>query len=310
MVARLLNAWKCSTPLSPSTVSSRDRLAFVRRVGDQDIYRLRLGGSSAPLVQSRFNELHPQYSPDGQRIAFESDQADGRAEIWLADADGSSPTRLTRGPGRRQGTPGWSPDGRSIVFDSQAENGHVDVWRIGVDGSGLRQLTHDPADDCVPIWSRDGRSAYYASNRTGRFEIWRVAAEGGAEEQLTRGGGVSPFESFDGKTIYYKKSVGASGLLALPTAGGEERAVLPCVVAWGYAAAPRGIFHVACGTSGAGTPRGGTLLYWDAVTGRDQPIEGLQDDSINGISVSPDGRSIIYGRTQAASDLLMIENFR
>ncbi len=67
---------------------------------------------------------------------------------------------------------------------------------------------------------------------------------------------------------------------------------------------------MACGTSGAGRPRGGTLLYWDAVAGRDQPIEGLQDDSINGLSVSPDGRSIVYGRTRAASDLMMIENFR
>lgn len=257
---------------SPSTVSSRDRLAFVRQVGDQDIYRLRLGGSPTPLIQSRFNDFHPQYSPDGRRIVFESDRAGDRAAIWLADADGSNPTRLTRGPGRRQGTPGWSPDGRSIVFDAQAEDGRVDVWRIGVDGLGLRQLTHDPADDVVPIWSRDGRFIYFASNRTSRFEIWRVAAAGGGEEQITREGGVAPFQSFDGRTPYYKRSFGNSPLLALPTAGGRERAVLPCVVTWGYAAAPRGIFHVACGTSGSGRPGGGALLYWDAVTGRDQPM--------------------------------------
>jgi Tol biopolymer transport system component len=293
---------------SPTTVASRDRLAFVRRVGDQDIHRLRLGGSATPLIQSSFHEYHPQYSPDGRRVAFESNRAG--AEIWLADADGSNPTRLTRGPGRRQGSPGWSPDGGSIVFDSQAEGGHVDVWRIGVDGSGLRQLTHDPADDVVPIWSRDGRVVYFTSNRTGRFEVWRVAADGGGEEQLTREGGVSPLESFDGKTLYYQRSFGTSPLFARPVAGGEERAVLPCVVSWGYAVAPRGIFHVACGTSGDGRSEGGTLLYWDAVTRRDQPIAGLQDDSIDGMSVSPDGRSLLYGRSRPASDLMLIENFR
>jgi Tol biopolymer transport system component/serine/threonine protein kinase len=296
--------------ISPSIASSRDRLAFVRWVGDADIYHLRLGGSPTPLIQSTFDEYHPQYSPDGRRIAFESNRAGDRPEIWQADADGSNPTRLTRGPGRGQGTPGWSPDGRSIVFDSQAENGHVDVWTIGVDGSGLRQVTHDPADETVPIWSRDGRFMYFTSNRTGRLEIWRAAAGGGAEVQLTREGGNRPFESVDGRTLYYQRSQGTSALLALPTAGGEERTILPCVMTWGYAGAPRGIFHKACDTPGAAVPRGSTLHYWDAATGQDRPVAALESDLISGLSVSPDGQSIVYGGQKSASDLMMIENFR
>jgi serine/threonine protein kinase len=296
--------------ISPSTVNSRDRLAFVRWAGDVDIYRLRLGGSPTPLIQSTFTETHPQYSPDGRRIAFESDRAGDTEEIWLADADGSNPTRLTRGPGRYQGSPGWSPDGRSIVFDSQAENGHVDVWTIGVDGSGLRQVTHEPADDTAPIWSRDGRFIYFTSNRTGRLEIWRAAAGGGAEVQLTREGGTLPFESIDGRTLYYQRSQGASALLALSTAGGEERTILPCVLTHGYGGAPRGIFHVACSTPGAAVPRGSTLRYWDAATGQARPVAALESDGIGGLCVSPDGQSILYGGQKTASDLMMIENFR
>jgi eukaryotic-like serine/threonine-protein kinase len=298
-----------ASALFPSTLSSRDRLAFVRSIGDNDIYRLRLGGSPTPLIETTFWEQKPHYSPDGLRIAFESARAGDRAEIWLADADGSNPTRLTRGPGRWQGTPGWSPDGRWIVFDSMAENGHIDVWTIGVDGSGLRQVTHDPADDIVPIWSRDGRFIYFASNRTGRFEIWRAAAGGGAEEQLTREGGNLPFESVDGRTLYYEKSNGGA-LRALPTAGGEERTILPCVPGWGYAVAPRGIFHVACPTPGAPVPRGSTLRYWDAATEQDRPVAALESDWIHGLSVSPDGQSLLYGGMRRASDLMMIENFR
>jgi Tol biopolymer transport system component len=294
----------------PSSVNSRDRLAFVRWAGDYDIYRLRLGGSPTRLIESTFVDKNPHYSPDGRRIAFESFRAGGGAEIWLADADGSNPTRLTRGPGRWQGTPGWSPDGRSIVFDSQAENGHVDIWTIGVDGSGLRQVTHDPADDTVPIWSRDGRFIYFASNRTGRLEIWRAAAGGGAEEQLTREGGTLPFESVDGRTLYYARSEGASALLALPATGGEERTILPCVMTWGYAGAPRGIFHKACPTPGAPVPRGSTLLYWDAAAGQDRPVAALESDVIGGMCVSPDGQSIPYAGQKGASDLMLIENFR
>jgi Tol biopolymer transport system component len=295
---------------SPSTVNSRDRLAFVRLAGDRDIYRLRLGGSPTPFIQSTFDEVQPKYSPDGRRIAFESNRASDGMEIWLAESDGSNPTRLTRGPGRSQGTPGWSPDGRSIVFDSQAENGHADVWTIGADGSGLRQVTHDPADDIVPIWSRDGRFIYFASNRTGRFEIWRVPTGSGTEEQVTRDGGSWPFESVDARTLYYQRSFGASALLALPTAGGEERTILSCVLSYGYGGAPRGVFHAACDTPGAAVPRGSTLRYWDAATGQDRPVAVLESDIILGLCVSPDGQSILYGGQRNASDLVMIENFR
>jgi len=295
---------------NPSTARSQDRLAFVRSVGSMDLYRIQLGESPTPLVESTFPDTHPQYSPDGRRIAFESGRA-GKQEIWLVDADGSNPTRLTRGPGRYQGTPGWSPDGRSIAFDSYAEDGHSDVWTIGVDSSGLRQITSDPADDCVPIWSRDGRFVYFASNRTGRFEIWRAAIAGGAEEQLSRGGGTLPFESMDGRTLYYQKSVGNSPLLALPTVGGEERAILPCVVTWGYAGAPRGVFHVECVSPGGTVGRKRTLRYWDAATGQDRAVTDLGISGGGGLTVSPDGRIIVYGdNPRPASDLMLIENFR
>jgi Tol biopolymer transport system component len=292
----------------PSVARGRDRLAFVRVIRDLDLYRFEPGAAPSPIVVSTFEEEHPQYSPDGRRIVFESKRPADAMEIWLADADGRNPTQLTRGPGRYQGTPGWSPDGRSIVFDSYGEDGHSHLWTIGVDGSGLRQLTHGSADEFVPIWSRDGRFVYFTSNRTGRHEVWRVPATGGAEEQLSRGGGSLPFESFDG-ILYYKRGPGNAALVGIPTAGGEERTILPCVVSWQYAGAPRGIYHAACGAS-ADQPRARSLLFWDAATGRDEPIAGIEADSINGMSVSPDGRSIVYGRNRPASDLMMIENFR
>jgi Tol biopolymer transport system component len=293
----------------PSTVGSSDRLAFVRLIRDLDIYGFQPGSPPYPLVESTFEEGHPQYSPDGKRIAFESKRPVGTSQIWLADADGRNPTQLTRGPGRYQGTPGWSPDGRSIVFDSYDEKGKPHIWTIGVDGSGLWQLTHGPGDEFVPIWSRDGRFVYFVSNRTGRQEVWRVPASGGAEAQVSRGGGGRPFESFDGKVLYYRNGAGNAELVGISTAGGEERTILPCVVPWQYAGAPRGIYHVPCGAS-TDRPRRSALLFWDAATHEDRPIPGIDADSIDGMSVSPDGRTIVYGRARPASDLMMIENFR
>jgi Tol biopolymer transport system component len=294
----------------PSTLGSRDRLAFTRETVDSDIYRLDLGGSAVPLVQSTFVEARPQYSPDGRRIAFDSAPGAGHgAEIWLADADGSNPARLTRGPGRFQGSPHWSPDGRVIAFDSRAESGRVDIWTIGVSGSGLRQITHDPADEVVPSFSRDGRFIYFASNRTGRFELGRVAADGGREEQVTHEGGVLPIESFDGRTLYYLRSENGA-LLSRPTAGGGEHMIRPCVVTWGWAVGPRGLFHEDCGGLDAAVSAQRSLRYWDAVTGQDRLVATLDTDVINGLSVSPEGGSIVFGRDRETSDLMMIENFR
>ena len=132
----------------PFTVTSRDRLAFSAVASDIDILRFRPGADPTPLLASTAWDSQAHYSPDGLRIAFESMREGETEEIWLADADGSNPTRLTRGPGRHQGSPRWSPDGRTIAFDSgQSESGHWDVWTIGSDGSRLRQVTRDPNDD-------------------------------------------------------------------------------------------------------------------------------------------------------------------
>src|SRR5262249_41119187 len=155
------------------------RLAFVQGGTHAGVYEWHGSDRPHPLIQSAFADIQPQYSPDGRRIAFVSRRAGGIGEIWLADADGSNPARLTRGPGNQQGYPGWSPDGRTIVFDSRADNGHVDIWMIDASGSGLRQVTRDSANDTIPSYARDGRFVYFTSDRTGRNEVWRVPVDGG-----------------------------------------------------------------------------------------------------------------------------------
>jgi Tol biopolymer transport system component len=257
-------------------------------------------------------DFDAQYSPDGRRIAFQSNRgAVEGSEVWLAGADGSNPARLTRGPGRSQASPRWSPDGRSIAFASQAGNGHWDVWAIGVDGSGLRQVTRDPADEITPSWSRDGRHLYFTSNRTGRREVWRVAAAGGTEEQLTHEGGCTPHESSDGRTLYYMKVDSDGPLVARPTGGGEERVISSCVSQWSYAVGPEGVFHVDCGGPDSPPTSRRVLRHWNAATGEDRPVATFEADYVAGLSASPDGRTILYGQSPwGAGDLMMIENFR
>ena len=65
-----------------------------------------------------------------------------------------------------------------------------------------------------------------------------------------------------------------------------------------------------------GSPQGPTgsrrvLRLWDAATGQDRPVASIESTFIAGLSVSPDGRTILYGRSSwGPADLMMIENFR
>lgn len=290
----------------PSAARTRDRLAFTRWDWRPDLYRLDRDGSSTLLVESTAWDIYPDWSPDGRQIAFQSDRTGGDAEIWLAEADGSDPMRLTRGPGRYQGSPRWSPDGRWIAFDSYSE-GRADVWTIGAEGSGLRQITRDPANETTPTWSRDGRVLYFTSNRTGRDEIWRIAVGGGPEEQVTHEGGDLALESADGETLFYRRS--DRTLVARPTAGGDERTILGCVEEKSYAVAPLGVFYIDCAGADA-RPRERTLRFWQGATGRDRRIATLETSWVGGLAPSPDGATIIYGGASVDSSLMMIENFR
>jgi WD40 repeat protein len=302
----------------PFASRDADRLGYLSEDDNGDLWRLDLGGGATPLVVSTFVEYNPQHSPDGRRLAFSSNRTDERFEVWLGDADGSNVTRLTRGPGRAQGSPRWSPDGRTIAFDSQGADGHFDIWTIGVDGSGLRQVTRHPADENMPSWSRDGRFIYYGSNRTGRYEIWRVPPGGVTEEQVTHGGGFSPFESLDGRMLYYLRedpntTSAGSGLVARPTAGGPERLIVECVdLGFGWGVGPRGVFHVDCRMPGVPDGALRVLRHWEAATGKDHEVTrvdcGLPPNL--GLSASPDGRHLVFTRLESASNLMMIENFR
>ena len=161
----------------------------------------------------------------------------------------------------------------------------------------------------MPCWSRDGRFLYFVSDRTGRPEIWRVPAAGGTEEPVTREGGNVPFESFDGRTLYYKRSDPEDGaLLGRPTSGGPERVVVPCVHAQAYAVGPLGIYYVECPSQES--PYRRVLRHLDPATGRDGVFGTFDSGWVAGITVSPDGRTVVFGNSKEGQDLMMIENFR
>jgi Tol biopolymer transport system component len=303
----------------PATVASRDRLAFARGAVEVDIYRFEAGRPSEPVVASSLTpDLNPDFSPDGRRLAFESERSAAGYEIWLAEADGSNPVQLTHGPGQYQGGPRWSPDGRQIAFSSQGADGHWDVWTIDADGGTPRRLTQDAGEEIARSWSRDGRFVYFDAGP----DAWRISAAGGRAERVTHGGGCCVRESLDGKTLFYMRSWGHAPLLARPLAGGPERKVLECVpTGAAFTVGAAGIYHLGCANGPeASSPEGvpghppAALFLLDAATGHDRLLGKLEEAmSGSGLAVSPDGKTILYVRGQVMpgnGDLMMIEDFR
>jgi Tol biopolymer transport system component len=294
----------------PATTASLDRLAFAHDRWTYAIYRFEVGHPPEALLGSSLDDSSSHLSPDGHRIAFESKRGGEGLEIWLAAADGSNPMQLTHGPGIWQGSPGWSPDGQRIAFNSQAEDGKWDIWTIDADVGSPRRLTLDPGNAQMPSWSRDGRWIYFRSDRAGAEEIWRISATGGSEERVTHGGGSLAYESADGKTLFFTRFTPAHGdasLFALPLAGGPGRKVLECVRAFGFAVGPAGVYHLGCATD----PRAVPLYLLDPATGRDRLLGKLEKAFLGGLTVSPDGKTILYTKLEShVANLMMIENFR
>jgi len=86
--------------------------------------------------------------------------------------------------------PQVSPDGRSVVFvvrvtDLAANRGSTDLWTVGTDGTGLRRMTSHSASESNPRWSRDGKTIYFLSTRSGSSQIWQIAIGGGEATQVT-----------------------------------------------------------------------------------------------------------------------------
>ena len=89
--------------LSGSIPGKPTRLVYVRRTVDNNLWRLDLPAfaaatSSAPVLSksssSTMADNSPQFSPDGKRVAFESNRS-GDMEVWVADADGANAVPLT-----------------------------------------------------------------------------------------------------------------------------------------------------------------------------------------------------------------------
>ena len=298
---------------SPSVPPKGNELAYRQAIGKDNIWRITLKDSkhlSGPpniAIAAKGRKLRPNFSPDGKRIAFESDRL-GAMEIWACNNDGRNCTQLTSLHGTA-GNAHWSPDGRHIAFEFHPSE-RAEVYLLDVETHVSTLVSTIPgADNLAPSWSRDGRWLYFSSRRgTGPFQIWKISPTRGRPIQVTKAGGIAATESRDGRFLYYSKYE-ANGVWRMPLAGGAEVRVLdqPPGTEWfNWGLADKGIYFLNTTT----TPRT-TVAFFDFATRKTTAITSFDKPWGWGFAVSPDGSSLLYVQSEfEESNIMVAKNFR
>ena len=208
------------------------QLAFVStRTGNGDIYVLTL--ASGELKRMTFDdapELLDGWSRDGRWIYFSSGSKDvGTAgDIFRVSLSGGTPMQVSADRYTNEFFSAPSPDGNTLAFNARGiasgqwwrkGHSHIDeseIWLLksfDSDNGTYERVTPGAAKELWPMWSTDGRTLFYVSDRSdagnkqGAPNIWSTTPGRGVAKRLsnfTNGRVVWPSISYDGREIVFE----------------------------------------------------------------------------------------------------------
>lgn len=150
-------------------------------------------------VSGSKGDAMPGWSPDGRSIVYAATKrGDEYTSLYVMDADGSQPRRLTELDFEAQ-YPAWSSAG-SIAFGGVVGQ-NFDIYSVNQDGSGLERLTTQQGQDNWPTYSPDGTQIAFFSVREGSEGIWIMEEDGSNARFVATGG--EPNWSPDGEWITF-----------------------------------------------------------------------------------------------------------
>jgi Tol biopolymer transport system component len=179
------------------------------------------GGRPLRVVERGF---HASPSRDGRWLLYQD-----IGHLYLAHADGSGAQRV---PGVdlhfafTQAGAALSPDASQIAYVQDGRSPvNTDLFVVPARGGAARRLTFDDVGAADPVWTPDGSTIYFSSQRSGSLTLWRIPAAGGTPEAVTSGSGEDTEStiSADGRRLLYTNARAGYALSWLDPATGARR---------------------------------------------------------------------------------------
>ena len=239
-VARLLVSHPASES-RPLYSPDGKRLAFVStRTGGGDVYVLTF--ATGDLIRLTFDDGLDQldsWSPDGKWVYFSSTSREiaGMNDVFRVSTEGGTPMPVSADRYTNEYWAAPAPNGGAVAFTARGTTSgqwwrlgrsHLDESEIWIlrDPQGMRyeRVSAGQSKDEWPMWTPDGRTLYYVSDKAGPQNIVRraIGGEPTAVTRFTNGRVLWPTIASDGKMIAFERDF---GIWTLDTGTGEAKQV-------------------------------------------------------------------------------------
>jgi TolB protein len=181
-------------------------------------------GKTVSFARFRGTNNSPAWSPDGSQIIFSSSMQ-GNPELYLTDANGGRPKRLTFSNGAST-SPAWNPKtGQTVAFVSD-RGGIPQLFLMNADGTNITKLDLPDMGYVIdPAWSPNGQLLAFSWRRpSGNYDLYIMDAATQKIVELTRDAGRNERPSWapDGRHIVFESTRGGTRQIWVMLADGSQ----------------------------------------------------------------------------------------
>ena len=194
-----------------------------------DVGRLETSGTPEPIaeyvaINSTSNRPVFSASDNGTLVYQTGSEQGGWRLAWFSR--NGNPTGFL-GDLDRYFDPAISPDGKRVATELLTGQGTGDVWIFDLQRNTKMRLTFGPASQRYPVWTPDGKTIYFGSNRLGSMHVYAKAADGtGPEQTVVEEDAfdwpedVSPDQKY---LVYFRVGNPGTAMWALPLFGNDRK---------------------------------------------------------------------------------------